>query len=340
MISNSMSTAASGLMAQRRMIDTISQNIANADNPNYKRQDATVETVGSNSTGVRVSVATQNQPWLDRQLSVTSTEMYRSQAAREVTESVDFAVSHSRIDQTYSDFVNAARDLQQFPQDQVRLQNFNSAGAAFNSAINQTQDSIQGIRDDIQVKVELSQIELDGLKEQLSKIAVNGITSDNSGEVQKIQQRIANLTGTISGYTEVMNSIMPPLMAKFTVVTDAVKTNINTAGGTEMFSNGEWVDQTRVQAGTIGNTPGVIDFGNQYSAFKTLLGSVASRGRLDEEYATQDYHEAANRYADAYGVDISQETIKLLQSQRLYEANAKVLAASDSMIGTLLNVMG
>jgi flagellar hook-associated protein FlgK len=39
-------------------------------------------------------------------------------------------------------------------------------------------------------------------------------------------------------------------------------------------------------------------------------------------------------------VDISQETIKLLQSQRLYEANAKVLAASDSMIGTLLNVMG
>lgn len=340
MISNSMNTAASGLMAQRRLIDTISQNIANADNPNYRRQDATVESVGSNSNGVRVSVATQDQPWLDRQLTRTTTELDRSQSVREIMDSVDSAVSRSGIDSTYSDFVNAARDLQQFPQDAVRLQNFNSAGTAFNSAINRTQSDLNDVAVGMQHKIKINQIELDGLKEQLSKIAVNGITNDNSGEVQKIQQRIANLTGTISGYTEVMNSIMPPLMAKFTVVTDAVKTNINTAGGVTMFQNGEWRDQTQVRAGTIGNTSAVIDFGQQYASVKTLIGSVTSRARLEEQYAVQDREAAASQYADAYGVDLNTETIKLLQSQRLYEANARVLAASDRMIGTLLDIMG
>jgi flagellar hook-associated protein 1 len=41
---------------------------------------------------------------------------------------------------------------------------------------------------------------------------------------------------------------------------------------------------------------------------------------------------------DTYGVDLEQELVKMMEYQRVYEANAKVIQTIDSMLGTLINM--
>ena len=73
---------------------------------------------------------------------------------------------------------------------------------------------------------------------------------------------------------------------------------------------------------------------------KTLIGSVSNKAMLDNKWSQNNFDQASKDYNSIYGVDLEKETVKLLEAQRLYEANSKVLQASDGMIGTLLDIMG
>lgn len=338
MISKSMTIGTSGLLAQKKLVDTISQNIANADVQGYKRQDAYTRSEATG--GVTVSVSAQDQPWVDRNLKDASQDLAYQTAVKEGLEAVDSAMSSSSVEDSYNAFLTASKNVQANPSSPQYLAEFNEAGKTFNSTTENATSSLTNVQRFYQNKISLSQIELDSLKQQLTEISKNGISDANSSDVQFIKQRITTLSGSISGYTEVINSIMPPLLNTFKQNVSTVKNAVNESSGATMFSGDTWIEQTSVNAQAINNDSRTTQFIDNLGALKTTVGSKVNAAVLGVGDATSKYNAANKQYQDAYGVDLEQETLKLLQAQRLYEANAKVIQAADSMLGTLLNAIG
>ncbi|CAB4129763.1 Flagellar basal-body/hook protein, C-terminal domain containing protein [uncultured Caudovirales phage] len=341
MISNSMSTAASGLFAQRSVVDTISKNIANVNSEGYKRLNATTQEIDGGA-GVTVTISQEDQPWVDRNLQNSSMDLASSVSVKDSIDRMDNLMFNSNVETSYSSFLTAAKNLQSFPESKQFLQEFNSAGSNLNDAINQTATGFVDLRNTIQNRVDLQQVQLDALKQQLTQISSQGaINNDNANQVSMIQQRIASLTGSVTGYNRFLNSIMPPITKDFTAITTDLKNTINAAGGQVMFDlTGGWNNQTSVDNNSVVNNQKVLDFPDEIGRMKTLIGSVANKAILDNKWSQNNFDQASKDYNNIYGVDLEKETVKLLDAQRLYEANSKVLQASDGMIGTLLDIMG
>ena len=341
MISQAMSTAASGLFAQRTVVDTISKNIANVNSVGYKRLDASTTAIGNNA-GVAVKVTQEDQPWVDANLRSASSALSADVAVKDGVDRLDNLTFNSNVEPAYSAFLSSAKNLQSFPESKQFLQEFNSAGETLNSAINQTATGFGDLKKTIKNNVDLQQVQLDSLKQQLTQISSQGvINNDNANQVNAIQQQIASLTGSVAGYNRFLNSIMPPITKDYTAITTDLKNTINAAGGQVMFDlAGGWNNQTSVNNNSVVNNQRVLDFPDEFGRLKTLIGSTANASLLDRRWSQNNFDQASRDYDVIYGVDLENETVKLLDAQRLYEANAKVLQAADGMIGTLLNVVG
>lgn len=332
--------AASGLLAQQGNLDTISKNIANKDVEGYKRLNPAFNTVPNNG-GVSYSASSNNYPWVDRNLAEKDADLSRSVSVKEGTESLDNLIMNNNVEEAYSGFLNASKNLQSFPESKQYLQEFNSAGETLNSSINQAKEGFADIQRTVRNKIDLNKIELDALKNQLTQISSKGINESNSNDVQLLQQRIASLTGSVAGYNEFINNIMPPLTYKFEGITKKLKDDINNAGGQVMFSSDDaWNDQNQVNNDVINNTDSIIDFKNEIGTLKTEIGALSNKSLLDTKFQTNQHSQAAAEHDRAYGVNLENEIVGMMNAQRMYEANAKVLQVSDNMIGSLLNAIG
>lgn len=341
MISQAMSTAASGLFAQRSVVDTISKNIANVNSVGYKRLDASTQELDGGA-GVKVTISSEDQPWADKNLRNASTELSNDVAVQSSIDKFDNLMFNNKIEESYSSFLSATKNLQSFPDSKQFMQEFNATGSALNDAINQTSNGIIELQSTVQNQLDLNKMQLDSLRQQLTQISSRGaINSDNANQVNMIQQQIASLTGSVAGYNQFLNSIVPPLTKDFNAITTDLKNTINSAGGQVMFDlAGGWNNQTSVNNNSVVNNQKVLDFPDEMGRLKTLIGVTGNKALLDSKWSQNNFDQASKDYNAIYGVDLEQETVNLLGAQRLYEANSKVLQAADGMIGTLLDVMG
>ncbi len=335
-----MSTAASGLFAQRDVIDAISKNVANVNSEGYKRLETSTQAIDGGSN-VQAVIRTNTAPWVDNNLRIRGQELSTDVAVKDGVDRVDNLIMNSNVERAFSDFQTASKNLQAFPESKQYLQEFNSAGYGLNAAINQTANSFAELQAGVKQRMDLDQMRLDGLKQQLIQISSKGVVnSDNANQVSMIQQQIASLTGSVEGYNRFLNSIVPPLIKDYTTITGDLKDKINAAAGENLFVDGKWVNATAVKNIDINNDPKVLEFPDEVGRMKTLIGSLGNKSILDTKFSQNNFDQASRDFNREYGVDLEQQTVKLLQAQRLYEANAKVLQASDGMIGTLLNAIG
>ena len=331
--------AASGLFAQQDRMDAISKNIANKDVEGYKRLNPSFSTVVYNG-GVSFSSSANNYPWVDRNLAEKSTDLSRAASINEGLSSLDNLMAHNNVEETYNGFMSASKNLQMFPGSQQHLQEFNSAGQALNDSINQANSGLADIQRIIKNKTDLSKIELDSFKSQLEKITSTGVNETNSNDVGLLQQKIATLSGSIAGYNEFATSVMPSLVSKFGAMTNKLKSDINSAGQVQAFVNGKWIDQTSANNLSINNTDAILDFKNQIGTLNTEIGAATNKSTLDISYYGNQRAQAAKEYDNVYGVSLERETLDMMNAQKMYEANIKVLQVSDKMIGSLLDAMG
>ena len=336
MISNSMSTAASGLMAQRDIVDAIGRNIANAATPGYRRVDVTTQDLGQPFSGVTTQKQTNNQPWVEQNLARSTQELGAVVAQQSGQDQAAGIISNSDVGAAFSAFSTASMNMQQFPASPQYQQEFSAATKRLDSAVESTQSQIVDLQRNYQTRSNLSQIELDSLKSELSKISSRGIDDTNSTMVEQLKQQIASLTGTVAGYNQVINSITPPLLKQFKALTGQLREDIVQAAGTDIAT----AATADIDFQAINNSERVREFSDQFGALITRVGADAAMGLIELRDSTNKYNAASDEWQQAYGVDIAAETVKLLQAQRLYEANARVLQASDSMLGVLLNAVG
>ena len=340
MISNSLSTAASGLFAQRDIVDAISKNIANAESRDYKRLETSTTSMDG-GRGVRAVVRENTAPWADAALKLRSAELSSDVSVKSGVEDLDNLIMNSNVESAFDAFQTASKNLQSFPESPQHLQEFNSAGYGLNAAMNQTARGFEDLQRGVKNKLDLDQMRLDGLRKQLSEISSRGVVnSDNANQVSMIQQQIASLTGSVGGYNRLLSSIVPSLQKDYTGITGDLRDKINEAAGEALFVAGEWRDATAVKTIKINNDPAIIEFPDAVGRMKTLIGSTGNQALLDTKFSQNNFDQASRDYNQEYGVDLETETVKLLQAQRLYEANSRVVGASDRMIGTLLDMMG
>lgn len=339
MPSFSLNIAATGLMAQQSYIDTISKNIANKDVQGYKRQESTFSTIQNNG-GVQHKAYTNNYPWLDNNLALKSSEYSRQTSIKDSISGLDNLFSNNNVETAYGDFLNASKNLQMFPNSAQYLQEFNAAGKFLNDSVVQVNDSLDQMQRMVNKKIELGTIELDSLKTQLDDLSSNGINETNSNDIQLLRQKISSLTGTINGYKEYSANTLSPVSADFKNSMSDMFGKINQAGGTTMFSDGQWIDQTSVNTQQVNNSQDILSFGDVFGRIKTHIGTIVNSADLHAKFAQSQYDQASKEYDDAYGVKVEEELVNMMRAQKMYEANAKMLQVSDNVIGSLLNAIG
>ena len=81
---------------------------------------------------------------------------------------------------------------------------------------------------------------------------------------------------------------------------------------------------------------------NQGASFETALQSTGSSATDDTWAASSAVYDVTSglplEAAAPSGTDISTEITQMISTQHAYEANAQVVSASNSMLGTLLDI--
>lgn len=77
-----------------------------------------------------------------------------------------------------------------------------------------------------------------------------------------------------------------------------------------------------------------------YNKFVTDIGNKTELSEREIEWQENLVSQLQNRRDSVSGVSIDEELVNLLQNQRAYEANARVINAVDSMLNTLINNTG
>ena len=341
MLSVASSTALTGIRMTKHVIDSISNNISNADTAGYRRlQNDNYELApqAGSGSGVDTFISRANDPIVDANLTRARFRLAEETAMKEGTDAANIVATNTNVDGAYSALMNSAKDLQLNPTNNALKSVFDAAGQDFTKAIKITKDSFAAISTNLAQKSDLANIELQGLQRKLTELSSSG--SDGAYvEANYIKDKITTLQGTLSGYSKAMYQNLPVTTAAFNAATDAVTTDINTRNGATLINPDDtWNTSAFSNVNSLADS-NVSDFGNAVGKAKAIAGSNANTSLLGQRYATADFTSASAAADAAYSVDTASELIKLKQYQNLYDANMQVFATSDQMLGTLLNIV-
>lgn len=341
MLSVASNIALTGLSMNKRVIDAVSNNIANADTTGYRRLENNnyeLAPMAGSGSGVSTFISRASDPTVDANLTRSRFKLAEETALQEGTDAANTVATNTNIDGAYTALMNATKDLQLDPTNTALQSVFDAAGQDFAKAMGITQQGFTDAKATLQQKMSLANIQLQGLQRKLTDLSASG--SDGAYvEANYIKDQITTLQGTISGYTKAITQAIPVTEAAFKTATDNVTTDINTKAGVTLIGPGNtW------NAGVFGNTNAlanttVTTFADAVGTAKAIAGSNANTSLLGVRYATADYTSASAAADKAYSVDMASELVKLKQYQNLYDANMQVFATSNQMLGTLLNVM-
>ena len=340
MLSISSNISLTGISMTKRVIDSISNNIANADTEGYRKlvNDNYELSPGLHSgMGVDTFIARASDPILDANLRKARFKMAEEVALQEGADAANTVATNTNIDGAYTAFMNATKDLQFNPTSAALQTVFDSTGQDFTEAIQITEQGFSSVKSTLQYKSELAQIELTGLRQKLTDLSAS--TSDGAYiEANYIRDKITTIEGTISGYKKAMYQTIPIVESAFNTANDNVIADINMKNGAVLIDT----TKTWINAPTDINTLANSDiklYGEDVGTAKATAGSYANTSLLGVRYATADFTSAKSSTDKAYNVDMTNELVKLKQYQNLYEANMQVLATSNQMLGTLLNIV-
>ena len=341
MLSVSSNISLTGISMTKRVIDATSNNIANADTEGYRKlQNDNYELApqAGSGSGVDTFISRASDPVVDANLTRSRFKLAEEVALKDGTDSANTVATNTNIDGAYSALVNASMDLQLDPTNSALQKVFDAAGQDFSKAVNTTQQGFANIQADLQQKSALAQVQLQGLQRKLTDLSASG--SDGAYvEANYIKDQITTLQGTLSGYTKAMTQAIPTVQSSFLSTTNKVIADINTRNGATLINpDNSWNDNSWSNINSLAASD-VTVFGNDVGMSKAVAGSTANTSLLGVRYATADFTSAKAASDKVYGVDMTTELVKLKQYQNLYEANMQVLATSNAMLGTLLNVV-
>jgi len=336
----------SGLQTSQKVIDMLSHNIANADTPGYKRHENhnfEINFSGSDNkpympAGVGTTISSNDFPWLDKRMSDALQEKAMNDAVQEGVSDLEKVTTDDTLEKSFTAFMNASQDLLANKNDPVLKEALNQTGQAFVANLNRVDKSFSDVGTTLQQKIDLHQIRIDTLQQQMSELATKSNTKDVVAEMNYLKQQLSQATGSLAGYNKVLQSILPPVTGIYEAAKTEVINGINASYGGDLISSGfSWNNLTG------GNIDKLVEFGSQkfnmdLGRLKTIVGSMLESANIGSNFSSQNLNATQEAYESAYGVDLVDQSVKMKQYQRMYEANAQVIKTADAMLGTLLNI--
>lgn len=351
MISNAMNIGASGLQTTQKVMDMLSHNIANAATPGYRRlENSNFELNFSGPdnkpflpAGVDTRIAANALPWLDKRMNDALADKAMNDAVAEGVSELENLTSDETLETAFSAFMNASQDLQTEPNNPIFKERFNQTGQQFTDAINRVDGLFSQASKDIQRKVDLNAIRLEQLQRKMSELTSQPNTEQVVSEMNYLKQQISQVTGSLAGYNKVLNGIIPPVTALYNQAKTEVIDGVNTSYGKPLIQSNTTTNQYDWHNQPNGDIQSIVEFGSQkfnwdLGRIKTVVGSMMESADIGATFSGQNMEATQAAYDSAYGVDLTDQAIKLQQYQRMYEANAKVVQTADRMLGTLLDI--
>ena len=152
-LTQALSAAISGLKANQSGLALVAANVANADTPGYVRKTVNQVAVAGNNAGISVNVSAIQRvldTYVQRQLRVeNSGAAYadkRAELFQQLQDIYGQPGSANTLETVYNNFTNALQALTTSPDDVAARSSVISAAQLVTQQLNQTSDSIQGLR--------------------------------------------------------------------------------------------------------------------------------------------------------------------------------------------------
>jgi flagellar hook-associated protein 1 FlgK len=159
-LSQALSAALSGLRVTQSSLALVAGNVANAATPGYVRKTVDQVATANNNTGIGVrisSIQRELDQYVQRQLRVeNSGASYadtRAQMYQQLQDIYGQPGSANTLETVYNNFTNALQALSTSPDDTAARSSVISTAQLLTQQLNQTSDSIQGLRGDAELGV-------------------------------------------------------------------------------------------------------------------------------------------------------------------------------------------
>jgi flagellar hook-associated protein 1 FlgK len=319
---NVLSIGATGLNAAQVAISTAQNNIANASTPGY-------HSVNVNSTaiplslggGVEVTLSSSSDLMAERAYNNSLVDQQATNTVLDTASRVQNLTTNSQVSADWQNFFTSVTNFQ-LGSSPSNLTQVNDAGQKLSSDFKNWQGSVSAIigETDQQMKTDQSQY----MQLQVQALSVTDPTAKS-----QIMQQISTLQGKLQGEGQVVTQL-PQLISSAKEVMQSAMQKVNSQMGTTVFdSNSNYHSMTanNVSSGSLS----AIDVSAAIAAVLervTTEAQNASAAKQSADVATTQQQIAINK---AYGVNLTNEAVKVTQAQQLAQAMTNIMAVSNAM---------
>lgn len=332
--------ALSGLQAADKAMQGVAHNFANVDTEGYHKVEAIFKELGPFPTvaGVKVDNVRAENKLLDNAMQSAVLDKEKADTYNNALKALDTLPSDT-LESTYTELMASSQQLLRIPDNVVAQQDFNDKVESFQNAVNQYQDRLNSVKADTSARMEIANTQVTAIQEQLRAAVKNGLASED--DVNALKTQLMRASGSLDAYRKVLSEIIPPVELAFAGATKFVQDSMNTLSGQTIFNGDSTVNKiTDFSTFNEINLPewDSQSYVSELGRIQTWLGNQGQMANNSATIAGNTFNSVSQQYADAFGVDPVEQQVRMMQYQRMYEANAQVIKTQDEMIGTLLNI--
>lgn len=331
--------ALSGLQSAQKAIDMVAHNTANVETEGYHRIDAVFKELGPFPTiaGVDVEGQRAQNDFLDNALQTATMNKANSDIVDDALAALD-GIKSDTLESSYSEMMEMTHKLLQNPDDAVVQESFNKSAVNWQNNVNRYQGQLDEIKKELTLKMDIQSARTADIQARLQEVAKNGTTDPN--EIYNLKMELMQTTGSVEAYRKVLSSIVPPVEFAFKNAVNTVQTSMNELSGQEVFKDSKVNQVTDFSTFDESKLPEWDShwFNTELGLIKTRIGFQMKDAQAEADLNSSIYDKIKSDWHDAVGVDLVEEQVKMMNYQRMYEANAQVIKTQDEMIGTLLNI--
>lgn len=339
--------SASGLNSFQKAIDATSQNIANADTPDYKKVYAIFDSLDFSGVdnkpfmpgGSQVDIKTAHDPILETRYSKALGEAAYTDAFKEGTELIQNTINTKDVETSFSNFMTASHNLNVNNNDPVLKEAWKDAGNVLQGQLQKMDSNFDSVKNTLTQKIDLKQIELTDIQAQMSKLTAGPHTPETIEQLNSMANQVMMLSNSIKGYNDILNGVVPPLSAAFATAKKNAMDGINNNYEQPIINDTSF----NFDDNNMGNVLKLTEFGSQQfntdmGVLSTMIGSKVNSAGMIDNTRQAELQSVQKEMHEQLGVDITKETINAVKYQRFYEANAKMLQVQDNVLGALLSI--
>jgi flagellar hook-associated protein FlgK len=254
---------------------------------------------------------------------------------------------YDSLEESYNNMISAMHNVQGFPSNSS-VKAFNASSKNFAESVTEFSDRIANIKSQTTDNISLNQREVDSLQAALEAMNDRGVADED--EVNSIKSQLMQATDNIAAYQKILDKIIPPIETLFKTGVEQTMGDINFAMAQDVLNSYPFDLEQNTFSGIFSSdittlaktrTPTFDDdkFTGIIGSMKTDVGVLMVNADAKVKSSTSYMDTIKKSYDKTFGVDMVEESVKMMQMQQLYQANAMAIKVQDNLFQTTINLI-